>query len=143
MNSLNEIVDLKNNKRSKLNLRMEGSRVFDFTLREIAPSILSLFSDNSIDINSVDYFLFHQSNKFIIRQISSKLGLSQEKVLINIEKFGNTSGVSIPLLISSFPSRFKLSKNVLFSGYGSGLNWGNCLTDLSQVNILPLMEYNI
>lgn len=141
INSLDKIEDEKKNIRSRVNLKMDGSKVFDFTLREIAPSISLLLEKSSIDIESLDFFLFHQSNKFIIRQIATKLGLLPEKTLLNIDKFGNTSGVSIPLLICSFYNNFHSTKNVLFSGYGSGLNWGNCVTDLSHTKILPILEY--
>jgi 3-oxoacyl-[acyl-carrier-protein] synthase-3 len=126
---------------SNLNLSMNGPQVFDFTLREVAPSILKLISDNSIDADSIDYFLLHQSNRFILKQIISKLGVAPDKTLINIEKFGNTSGVSIPLLLCTFNDKLTQSKKVIFTGYGSGLNWGNCLTDLSQTKILNLIEY--
>lgn len=131
----------KDNKVSNLNLSMDGPKVFDFTLREIAPSMLKLISDNSINIGSIDYFLLHQSNRFIIKQIISKLGIESDKTLINIEKFGNTSGVSIPLLINTFKDKLANSKKVMFTGYGSGLNWGNCLTDLSETKILDVIEY--
>lgn len=135
------INDDKNNLKSKLDLTMDGSRVFDFTLREVAPSIFALLSDNQIDTNSISYFLLHQSNKFIIKQITSKLNISDDKVLLNIDKFGNTSGVTIPLLISSFHDLFSSTNYVLFSGYGSGLSWGNCITDISKAEILPIIEY--
>lgn len=129
------------NNNTKLNLFMDGTKVFDFTLREIAPSILKLITENGIDINSIDYFLFHQSNKFIIKQIASQLGIPLDKVLINIEKFGNTSGVTIPLLMNSFKDKLSAAKYTMFTGYGSGLNWGNCVTDLSETLILDLIEY--
>ena len=140
-NSFVKIKDDNNNIKSKLDLAMDGSRVFDFTLREVAPSIYALLSDNQIDIGSINYFLLHQSNKFIIKQITSKLGIAEDQVLLNIDKFGNTSGVTIPLLISSFNNLFSSTSYVLFSGYGSGLNWGNCITDISKTDILPIVEY--
>jgi 3-oxoacyl-[acyl-carrier-protein] synthase-3 len=129
------------NKMSNLNLSMDGPKVFDFTLREIVPSILKLISDNSINVDSIDYFLLHQSNRFIIKQIIGKLGIATDKTLINIEKFGNTSGVSIPLLINTFKDKLNNSKQVMFTGYGSGLNWGNCLTDLSETKKFNIIEY--
>ena len=135
------IGDDNNNVKSKLDLAMDGPRVFDFTLREVAPSISALLSDNQIDMGSISYFLFHQSNKFIIKQITNKLKITEDKVLLNIGKFGNTSGVTIPLLMSYFNNLFSSTNYVLFSGYGSGLNWGNCITDISKTDILPIIEY--
>ncbi len=140
-NSLTKETDSSNNKKSKIELSMDGPRVFDFTLREVAPSIIQLLDFNHLSVEYIDYLLLHQSNRFIIKQIASKLGVSEEKVLININKYGNTSGVTIPLLITDNYDKFKNVDSVLFSGYGSGLNWGNCLTSLKETSIYPIIEY--
>lgn len=135
--------DEKNNQKSKVQLSMDGPSVFDFTLREIYPSILQLLTHFNIDLNVIDKFLFHQSNKFIIKQIAAKLGIEGCKVPINIHDFGNTSGVSIPLLISSFHQDFLNTNKILCSGYGSGLTWGNCLLDISNTEIFPIKIYKV
>jgi 3-oxoacyl-[acyl-carrier-protein] synthase-3 len=133
--------DENGNKKNKLHLSMDGPRVFDFTLREIPKSIESLFENFEIDKNEIDSFLFHQSNKFIIKQITSKLGVPKDKVPINIDKFGNTSGVSIPLLIVTELNKEKTYKKILLSGYGVGLNWGNCVISLTpNLKIFDLIE---
>jgi 3-oxoacyl-[acyl-carrier-protein] synthase-3 len=134
------IKDDNNNERNRLNLTMDGPRVFDFTLREIAPKIKDLIEINGMKITDIDYFLLHQSNRFIIRQIASQLGIPSEKMLMNIDKYGNTSGVTIPLLMGSYNQILKRNLTLLFSGYGSGLNWGNCLLNMPEVNILPIKE---
>lgn len=139
--SLDKYADDKGNKRSRANLYMDGSRVLDFTLREVAPSIAQLLAESGVTIADIDYALFHQSNRFIIKQIASQVGLGQNKVLVNIEQFGNTSGVSIPLLFSTFSSEICEAKRILLSGYGSGLNWANCILDVGALEILPLKEY--
>lgn len=123
-------------------LQMQGGKVFDFTLREVAPSIKNLMEHFQLDINKVDGFFFHQSNRFIIKQISAILGINQQKVAINIEEFGNTSGVSIPLLLNTELQKFETKDRILCSGYGSGLNWSNCLLDLSLTNFHTIKEYN-
>lgn len=128
--------DKESNQLSNLNLQMDGAKVFDFTLREIAPSITSLLDEASLNLSDIDYFLFHQSNKFIINQIASKLGVEKSQVPINIDLYGNTSGVSIPLLISSNTNLFTNSRRVLCSGYGVGLNWGNCIIDFTNTSLI-------
>ncbi|MEO8234882.1 MAG: ketoacyl-ACP synthase III [Flavobacterium sp.] len=138
--SLIETEDEKGNSKNNLNLAMDGPRVFDFTLREIAPSIEELLKESHTQKNEVDYFLLHQSNQFIIKQIAAKLEVESEKMLLNIAKFGNTSGVSIPLLICSNSEKLEKSKTVLMSGYGSGLNWGNSILNLSSAKIFPIIE---
>jgi 3-oxoacyl-[acyl-carrier-protein] synthase-3 len=124
-----------------LYLQMQGSKVFDFTLREVAPSVKNLMEHFHLDIQTVDGFFFHQSNRFIIKQISTILGIDHQKVAINIEEFGNTSGVSIPLLLNTELHKFEVKDKILCSGYGSGLNWGNCLLDLSLTYFHTIKEY--
>ena len=138
--SFKAISDDKNESKNRLQLTMDGPSVFDFTLREIYPSIDELFKYYKQDLFKVDKFLFHQSNKFIIKQIAAKLAVGEDKVPINIQDYGNTSGVSIPLIISSFYKSFSKSDKVVFSGYGSGLNWGNCIIDISKTIIEPIQE---
>lgn len=139
--SLKWTEDENGNKKQGVNLTMDGPRVFDFTLREIPKSVEGLLNDFNLDKEEIDLFLFHQSNKFIINQIASRLGIDKNKVPININQFGNTSGVTIPLLIVTEIDRNYLPKNVFMSGYGVGLNWGNCYTSInSNCTIYDLIE---
>jgi 3-oxoacyl-[acyl-carrier-protein] synthase-3 len=141
--SLSEIIDESGNKFNNTNLQMDGSRVFDFTLREIPKSIESLLAYANVTIADIDYFVPHQSNKFIIKQIANAIGASVNSCFININSFGNTSGVSIPLAILSNRDRFveKEKFSLLCSGYGSGLNWGNCVINLgSDKNLYSILE---
>lgn len=138
--SFDVVTDEKGNQKSKLNLSMDGPKVFDFTLREISGSIEDLLKKSNTEKEAVDYFLLHQSNQFIIKQIASQLQIASEKMLINIQDFGNTSGVSIPLLICSNLENLNKSKKVVMSGYGSGLNWGNSVIDLSKAQIFKITE---
>lgn len=142
-NSLKETKDELGNIKSKSQLFMDGPKVFDFTLREIVPSIENLLNKYLMDIDSIDYFLFHQANRFIINQLASKLGISMDKVPINIDEFGNTSGVSIPLLIVTNKEGFEMNsnRNFTFVGYGSGLTWGVCSMQMDKsVKIFDLLE---
>jgi 3-oxoacyl-[acyl-carrier-protein] synthase-3 len=141
-NSLDWIEDEKGNKNRRTHLAMDGPRVFDFTLREIPSSVDKLISEFNLNKDEIDLFLFHQSNKFIINQIASRLGLPKEKVLINIDRFGNTSGVTIPLLIVSDFDKENMPKKILISGYGSGLNWGcGCIAMHPEMTVYNLLEY--
>jgi 3-oxoacyl-[acyl-carrier-protein] synthase-3 len=138
--SFNIITDDKGNRKSKLNLSMDGPMVFDFTLREIAKSVEQLLKAAEIQKETIDYFLLHQSNQFIIKQIASQLQIASDRMLINIQDFGNTSGVSIPLLICANAEKLAKSNKLVMSGYGSGLNWGNSIIDLSQTQIFRISE---
>lgn len=140
INSFDTIVDENGNEKNKLQLEMDGPKVFDFTLREIAPSIEKLFDYAKINKDEMDYYLLHQSNQFIIKQIAAQLNVESEKMLLNINEFGNTSGVSIPLLICSNRDKFQQSSNLLLSGYGVGLNWGNCLVQNIKLKYINLIN---
>lgn len=115
-------------------LTMKGSEVLDFTLNEVVTGFNTFVDEKSVILSNVDYFLFHQSNNFIISQLRSILNLPQDKIITNIKNYGNTSSVSIPLLISDKLHDKKVS-SVLMTGYGSGLNWGNFLTSLAHCKI--------
>jgi 3-oxoacyl-[acyl-carrier-protein] synthase-3 len=128
----------KNNMKTPLNLHMNGQAVFDFTLREVAVGINSLISETRTSINEIDFFILHQSNNYIINQIAAQLEVPKQKMLVNIQSFGNTSGVSIPLVISDYHNVVRNANKIILSGYGSGLNWGNCLINLSRTNIFPI-----
>lgn len=138
--SLVDVEDEKGNLLNRLNLSMDGPKVFDFTLREISPSIEELLKKSKIDKDSVDYFLPHQSNQFIIKQIANQLAVPLDKMLMNINEFGNTSGVSIPLLMACNAEKLNNSKKIALSGYGVGLNWGNCILENMKINYLKSVE---
>lgn len=138
--SLLFVEDEKGNLLNRLNLSMDGPKVFDFTLREITPSIEKLLEESKVDKDSIDYFLPHQSNQFIIKQIANQLEVPLDKMLMNISEFGNTSGVSIPLLMGCNAEKLNNSKKILLSGYGVGLNWGNCILENMKINYLDRVE---
>jgi 3-oxoacyl-[acyl-carrier-protein] synthase-3 len=138
--SFSDSNDEKFNLKDRLKLVMDGPRVFDFTLREVAPSVESLLSYFKINKENIQAFLLHQSNQFIVKQIGAMLGVNSEKLYININEFGNTSGVSIPLLICSNREKFINDNFVCLSGYGSGLNWGNCILKLNKTKIFTIKE---
>lgn len=132
--------DEKLNLKNRLHLSMDGPKVFDFTLREIASSIEQLLKQSKVNKEAIDYFLLHQSNQFIIKQIASQLGVSSEKMLLNINEFGNTSGVSIPLLMCSHAEKLMEPRTLMLSGYGVGLNWGNCILENTDFNYIKKVE---
>lgn len=140
LDSLIERKDEKGNVKNNLQISMDGAKVFDFTLREVQDSIDSLLENSKTKKDSIDYFLLHQSNKFIIKQISNRLNVDFDKFLINIDKYGNTSGVSIPLLMNDYSEKLKTSSNLLISGYGVGLNWGNVLLKNHNITYFNINE---
>ena len=144
-NSINTIpVEKENgNYRSDSQIYMDGLEVFNFTLKVVPKSINDILSFSNSEINNIDYFLFHQANKFMIDFFVKKLKINSEKVPISLDTFGNVSSPTIPLTIVSRLN--KKSKNekrqILMSGFGAGLSWGTAVLDLSECHICNLIEY--
>lgn len=129
--------------RNSLNLIMEGIDVFNFTQREVSPSILTLLESSNTDINNIDYFVFHQANKMMNEIIRKKLKIEEEKVPYSLPKFGNTSSATLPLTIVSELRENLLNKNkkLLLSGFGVGLSWGNVILNLNNPVIPEILEW--
>ena len=110
-------------------LKMNGSKVFEFTLSKVPELIAYLQSRDTI---SIDYYCLHQANKFMLDMIRKKSCLEASSLPINISRFGNTSSASIPLLITDFISS-KIDTNSLtlgLIGFGVGLSWSTGIISL-------------
>jgi 3-oxoacyl-[acyl-carrier-protein] synthase-3 len=111
---------------------MNGSNVFNFTIRVIPPLIRDTLELAGVAKDDVDYFIFHQSNRFIMNHLVKKFGLPADRVPIILEEFGNTGGPSVPLTITQGglqrPADGAL--RLMLLGYGVGLSWGSALLDL-------------
>lgn len=110
-------------------IRMDGHEVFRFSTRVTVESARALLDACGLDIADVDVYAPHQANKRIIDHAARKLGLPEEKVLTNIERYGNTSAASIPLVLDEAISdgRVRAGTVVLFAAAGAGLTWGSAL----------------
>ena len=130
------------NRRSDHQIYMDGMDVFNFTLRVVPKAIKDMLSALSIQSDDIDYFFFHQANKFMIDFIVKKLKIAPEKVPFCIERFGNTSSASIPLtLVSQLAGKIREKEKVIFCGFGAGLSWATAYTELKNCKISPLTEY--
>ena len=126
------------NARNKL--YMNGSNVFNFTIQRIPKFIEELANKKSQEINSFDYILLHQANKFLINHIRKKIGVSSDCVPINIDFFGNTSCASIPLIICSSIKRVVEKKeiNCAMIGFGVGFSWAGVAMNLGPIDYLEI-----
>ncbi len=131
------------NIRSKEHLRMEGRNVFNFVQTEVPPLIDDLFQYAGISKEDIDFFLFHQPNKFMLQKLADKMDVKYNKMPNNIvEIYGNSSGVTIPLNITHNLGA-KLINNiysVCIAGFGSGLSWGSMLFDLGKMSFCEIIE---
>lgn len=139
-----QTVDEAGNFRALDHLKMKGDDVFNFVQREVPPMIEGLLLNAGLDKEAIDYFMFHQPNRFMLRKLADRIGVPHEKIPNNIvENFGNASGVSIPTAIT-FNLGNKLLKNsflVCMAGYGTGLNWASLVMQLGKLQFCELINY--
>lgn len=119
--------------------KLEGLDVFSFAIGQVPKSIKRIMEFAERDIAFFDKFLFHQANLAISKQISRKLKLKEEDVPCNIDRFGNTSMASLPLLMST-ELRDCSKRKWLLSGFGAGLSIGTCIGSFEKCNISELVE---
>jgi 3-oxoacyl-[acyl-carrier-protein] synthase-3 len=108
---------------------MNGREVFKFATRVLVSSAEVLLERCSLAIGDVDVYVPHQANVRIIDHAAKKLGVPPERVVVNVDRYGNTSSGSIPLALADARQDGRLSegKLVLMTGMGAGLTWGSAL----------------
>jgi 3-oxoacyl-[acyl-carrier-protein] synthase-3 len=110
-------------------VKMNGREVFKFATRVLVQSAQDLLARCDTTVEDVDVYVPHQANVRIIDHASKKLGFPQEKVVVNVDRYGNTSSGSIPLALADAVADGRLRKGqlVLMTGMGAGLTWGSAL----------------
>lgn len=103
----------------------DGQTVFKYAVSRMADVSVEIMDKNNLSSEDIAYLIPHQANMRIIEATGKRMGLQKEKILINIEKFGNTAGTSIPLVIWEFEKNFKKGDILIFSAFGAGFTWGS------------------
>jgi 3-oxoacyl-[acyl-carrier-protein] synthase III len=114
------------NVRSDEDLYMNGAEIFAFSIREVPPLIDTLLTASKWSRESVDYFVLHQANEFMLRFLAKKMKFSGDKMPLSLAEYGNTSSASIPLTLAA-ALRERLEQGPLrlaLAGFGVGLSWG-------------------
>jgi len=129
--------------RSRLHEGMDGVEVYSFGVSQVPKSVKSLCEEFGLDLSSMDYYLFHQANKMMIAKIAKKLGLAAEKVPMNLDRFGNSSCATLPLLmVTEMGEVLRSGKNtLLLCGFGVGLSWGSAAIETQHLVVSDLLEY--
>ena len=111
-------------------LRMNGREVYKFATRVLVASAEKLLDECGLTVDDVDLYIPHQANKRIIDHAARNLGIPQEKIFINLQRYGNTSSASIPLCLAEAArdGRLREGTRVLMTGMGAGLTWGSAYT---------------
>jgi 3-oxoacyl-[acyl-carrier-protein] synthase-3 len=110
-------------------LRMEGREVFKHAVTKLPKSIAAVCERAGVKVSDVDWFVAHQANQRINEAVCTKLGISPERMPSNIDRFGNTSGATIPILIDEMrrDGRWQPGKLVCLVALGAGFHWGSVL----------------
>lgn len=132
--------------RSDEDLVMNGKEVFNFAVRTVPPLIDELLEFSNINKDSVDYFVLHQANKYILQNIQRKLDVDMTKVPMETGViYGNQNSASIAGTINGFLSEEFSNKelNVVFAGFGIGLSWGAVSLKLDKIYAPKVKVYNM
>ena len=106
------------------NIHQEGKVVFKFAVSEMANVAEKILVRNHLKGSDIDYLVPHQANKRIVDATAQRLNLSEEKVLMNISHYGNTTAATLPLLLNDFESKFTPGDKLIFAAFGGGFTWG-------------------
>lgn len=103
----------------------DGKTVFKYAVSGMADVSEKIMQRNNLSHDDINWLVAHQANKRIIDATASRMGVDEDKVLINIQKYGNTTSATLPLLLSDFESKFKKGDNLIFAAFGGGFTWGS------------------
>jgi 3-oxoacyl-[acyl-carrier-protein] synthase-3 len=103
----------------------DGKTVFKYAVSGMADVSEKIMERNNLTKDDVNWLISHQANKRIIDATASRMGLDEEKVLVNIQKYGNTTSATLPLILSDFENKFKKGDNLIFAAFGGGFTWGS------------------
>ncbi|WP_321777556.1 beta-ketoacyl-ACP synthase III [Sulfurimonas sp.] len=114
-------------------MQMKGNETFKVAVRTLTKDVIDILEKNSIDSSAIKHFIPHQANYRIIKAVGDALKLKEEQVVLTVEKYGNTSGASIPMAMDDVYEQGKLKKGdlMLLDAFGGGLTWGSALVPFS------------
>lgn len=138
------VEDANGNFRAKDHLVMKGDEVFNFVQTEVPPLIHEVLKLANITKEEIDFYMFHQPNRFMLQKLADKIGVSRDKMPSNIvENFGNSSGVTIPLAITFNIGREIVCKDykLCLSGFGVGLTWSAMVIDIGPLKFCKQIDY--
>lgn len=105
-------------------VRQDGKTVFKYAVKNMADVSVEIMQKNNLSKDDVDWFVPHQANMRIIDAAIDRTGLPRDKVMINIEKYGNTSAGTIPLCLWEWEPKLKKGDNIILTAFGAGFTWG-------------------
>ena len=106
------------------NIMQDGQTVFKNAVKNMADASEKVMLQNKLSGDDIAFLLPHQANKRIIDATARRMNLSEDRVLMNIEKYGNTTSATLPLLLSDHESKFSKGDKLIFAAFGGGFTWG-------------------
>jgi 3-oxoacyl-[acyl-carrier-protein] synthase-3 len=107
------------------NIMQDGKTVFKYAVTNMADASEQILKRNHLTNEDVNWLIPHQANKRIIDATANRMNLEESKVLMNIERYGNTTSATLPLVISDFEHLFKKGDTIIFAAFGGGFTWGS------------------
>jgi len=112
-------------KEDKQYIFQDGKTVFRNAVFNMADATLKILERNNLTKNDIDWFVAHQANKRIIDATANRIEFEKEKVMMNIQKYGNTTSATLPLLLNDYESQLKKGDILIFAAFGGGFTWGS------------------
>jgi 3-oxoacyl-[acyl-carrier-protein] synthase-3 len=110
-------------------IHMDGDRVFKHAVRKLEESIMETLKLNRLNKSDIELFILHQANLRILKKVAERLSIPSDKMLVTIDRFGNTSSASIPMALDTAVRENKIKKDflIILAAFGGGLGWGSAL----------------
>ena len=102
----------------------DGKTVFKYAVSGMADVSEKIMERNNLTKNDINWLVAHQANKRIIDATANRIGVEEDKVLVNIHRYGNTTSATLPLLLNDFEGQLKKGDNLIFAAFGGGFTWG-------------------
>jgi 3-oxoacyl-[acyl-carrier-protein] synthase-3 len=114
-------------------MQMKGNETFKVAVRTLTKDVIDILEKNNIDAKDIKHFVPHQANYRIIKAVGDALKMKEEQVVVTVNKYGNTSGASIPMAINEIyeSGSLKAGEMLLLDAFGGGLTWGSALVPFS------------
>ncbi len=106
-------------------VQQDGKTVFKYAVSNMADASTKILERNNMTGQDVNWLIAHQANKRIIDATANRMGLDDNKVLMNIQRYGNTTSATLPLLLHDYEKQLKKGDNIVFASFGGGFTWGS------------------
>ena len=103
----------------------DGKTVFKNAVFNMADVAVKILERNNLTVDQISWLAAHQANKRIIDATANRINLEEDKVMMNIQKYGNTTSATLPLLLCDYESKLKKGDNIIFAAFGGGFTWGS------------------